>query len=202
VNFVNDLLIPHLAARSVWAIPLEIGSASGAKQVGGNVSVGRLVADMVALSRTGKFVTSFVDRYGFEGERGMPANELEQLVNKNVRAMAGRHAENVKTFITVFEFESLLLSDVEAFSILDDFTPRMIMSLRRLREKYESPEEINGGYHTAASRQILNICTKYKKATDGPKVALEIGLEKIRNECYRFNQWLTWLENPFSEPSW
>jgi len=198
-EFVASLLAPHLRECSVYIKPVLIGTGP---RRGGGVSVRSLGSRMASMSRSGSIVTSFVDLYGFGGRKGLPADELELLVSRDVRKRARSSSENVKPFAIVHEFEALLLSDVEAFSVIRGVTPRMIKHLRWLMRGYKSPEEINDGYHTTPSRRILGIFPAFIKHIHGPDIAATIGLRKIREMCPRFNQWLTWLENPFSEPSW
>ena len=70
----------------------------------------------------------------------------------------------------------------------------MISKLLKIRNEFESPEHINGGYNTAPSRRIIQIYSKYEKITDGLNVALDIGLDIIRRECPMFNSWIERIE--------
>ena len=56
--------------------------------------------------------------------------------------------------VVVHEFESLLFSKPEMFKIWFD-DERMISKLLKIRNEFESPEHINGGYNTAPSRRII-----------------------------------------------
>ncbi|MHB1654173.1 MAG: DUF4276 family protein [Desulfitobacteriaceae bacterium] len=61
---------------------------------------------------------------------------------------------------------------------------------------FSSPEHINEGFVTAPSKRIGSLIPEYldSKRIAGPLVAKEIGLEKIRQKCRHFNDWLRSLE--------
>jgi hypothetical protein len=61
--------------------------------------------------------------------------------------------------------------------------------LRRIREQFKTPEEINDGKETAPSKRILHLFKSYQKVTNGYQIAQEIGIDVIRNECPHFNEW-------------
>jgi len=56
-------------------------------------------------------------------------------------------------------------------------------------------EEINDNPATVPSRRLLTLFPSYQKTFHGPLIVKKTGLEKIREECRHFNQWLTQLEN-------
>jgi Domain of unknown function (DUF4276) len=63
------------------------------------------------------------------------------------------------------------------------------------REAFSSPEHINDDPLTAPSKRILKCCDGYEKPLHGSLIAIDIGLEAIRQQCQHFNQWLLRLEN-------
>ncbi len=46
----------------------------------------------------------------------------------------------------------------------------------------------------AQSKRILRNCPGYEKLIHGSLIAMDIGLDRIRNECAHFNEWLMKLE--------
>ena len=91
------------------------------------------------------------------------------------------------------EFEGLLFSDVDAFERL--FRDPPITDLRSIRSAFDTPEDINDSAKTAPSKRIARLIRSYRKTLDGPLLALEIGLERIRSECPGFDAWLRRLES-------
>ena len=60
---------------------------------------------------------------------------------------------------------------------------------------FETPEDINDSSETAPSKRIESLLPSYQKVVDGPEIIAAIGLEVVREECPRFNGWLTRLES-------
>jgi hypothetical protein len=62
--------------------------------------------------------------------------------------------------------------------------------LQRIRDQFESPEHINNNPDTAPGKRIKALITEYDKVIYGSLVALEVGLEGIRQECPLFDRWV------------
>ncbi|PCI01522.1 MAG: hypothetical protein COB76_01195 [Alphaproteobacteria bacterium] len=63
-----------------------------------------------------------------------------------------------------------------------------------LKKFNNEPEKINNSPDTAPSKRLLGK-TNYKKTVHGPNIAEEIGLDKIRDICPNFDQWLVEIES-------
>ena len=85
-----------------------------------------------------------------------------------------------------------MFSDVEAFGRILPDTP--VAELKSIRSEFVTPEDINDHADTAPSKRLETLIPSYQKPLVGPVVALEIGLDKIRSECPRFDAWLRSLE--------
>ena len=194
-EFSKDILTTHLRAHGIEMQPILLGRARGHGAGGGNVSVGRLASEMVYLYRSFDVVTSLVDFYGFKDKRDKTAEELEALVRGQVQQKIGWNQNRVLPYVQEHEFEGLLFSDVDAFSTLVDAPFESVDLLRNIRAGFETPEDINGNKPTAPSRRIKEVFPHYRKRLHGPLVAMEVGLESIRAECPRFNEWITSLES-------
>jgi len=97
-------------------------------------------------------------------------------------------------YVQVYEFEGLLFSNVDVFK--EEFDQAPVRELRAIRSKFPTPEDINDSAKTAPSRRIRNLIgQRYQKSVNGPSLAAKIGLDTIREECRRFDEWLTRLEN-------
>ena len=64
-----------------------------------------------------------------------------------------------------------------------------------IRGQFETPEDINDNPETAPSKRIAGAIPRYNKRLHGPLLTKEISLEIIRDECPRFNDWMTRLES-------
>ena len=194
-EFVGQVLMEHLRRRSVEPQPILLGRARG-RYGGGNVSAERLGHEMAYLLRSFDAVTSLVDYYGFRKKGDLTVDELEERVKRQVGTRY-RHADPSKKalpYIQRHEFESLLFSDVDVFSELIDVTGASVEQLREVRARFLTPEDINDSSNTAPSKRIAGAISTYNKNLDGSLLAMKTGLTVIRDECPRFNDWITRLE--------
>ena len=186
-EFVKRVLTPHLWERGVDPTPIGLN---------GNVTVERLAADMARLFRNFDRVTSLVDFYGFRDKGSATPNELEQkileVIDSKVRRFNQSHAI---PYVQQYEFEGLLFSNVCAFANLVNVPQQTIAELRRIRLEFCTPEHINDDFNTAPSKRIAKAIPRYQKVVDGPLIAEATGLDAIREECLRFDQWVTRLES-------
>ena len=149
---------------------------------------------MLVLRGSFHAVTSLVDFYGFAGKENRTVEALEQhLSNEIMNRAGGAKAKCVFPYVQKYEFESLLFSDVEAFRVAN-VSDVAIESLTRIRKRFATPEDINDDPETAPSKQIERVAPRYKKRIHGPRVALRTGLARIREQCPRFHDWLSRLE--------
>ncbi len=185
-EFVKEVLSGHLRIRGVEPQPVLLN---------GNVTLDRLGSDIAKLFWSFDFVTSLVDFYGFRDKGDATPEELEQLIHGEVVAKINQSFDESRIFPYVqrHEFEGLLFSDVNAFDYLD-ISEETLDALRNIRSQFPTPEDINDNVDTAPSKRLKSLIPRYDKRVAGPLVALEIGLDRIRAECPRFNEWLVRLE--------
>lgn len=198
VAFVQCCLAPHLQGFGVQAYPSILRTPSSGQHRGGRVTVERLVKFMAHEFRNCQGITTLVDFYGFHKKATRTNVELEQSILRGLQqAIPGLNPKRVRPYLQMHEFEALLFSDVKAFQLIDGCDVPTRQALQDIRNRYESPEDINDGKETAPSKRILG-CLKpgcYSKTEHGPLIAGHIGLATIRRQCPGFNQWLAWLEN-------
>jgi len=115
------------------------------------------------------------------------ANHLEKEWSKDINQI------NFIPYISLHEFEALLFSELKAFE--DWFEKETVDKLRKEIDQFQTPEHVNNGSETAPSKRILKYCPDYEKPLHGSIIAQSIGLEKIRNQCTHFDNWLKKLEN-------
>jgi hypothetical protein len=92
------------------------------------------------------------------------------------------------------EFEGLLFSDCAAFG-QGIGQPGMESEFKRIRDQFETPEDINDSPATAPSLRVVALVPSYEKPFLGTLAALQIGLESIRAECRHFATWVSRLES-------
>ena len=151
---------------------------------------------MALLSQSHDSVTSLVDFYEFprKGDRSVDVLETDVREKIGERVGAGWDENKVFPYVQMHEFEGLLFSDVEVFATQVDFPRDCVTALRAVREQFATPEDINDDYETAPSRRIASVIPRYDKRLHGPILAEEIGLDRIRAECPRFDAWVSRLE--------
>lgn len=197
-EFVKRVLAEHLRAKGVEPQPVLIGE-HGKGNKGGNVTVKRLTSDMAKLYWSFDAVTSLVDFYGFRGKTDRSVERLERHLLEKIRDRIHRHREwdesKVFPYVQRHEFEGLLFSDVNAFPSVMDVPDESVLRLRRIRSQFSTPEDINDEPETAPSKCIARTIAMYRKALHGPLIAETIGLDAIREQCPRFNQWVERLES-------
>ena len=189
-EFVKQMLADHLWSKDITVQPVLLGG-------GGDVTVERLARDMANLLPSFDCVTSLVDFYGFRDKGRATVDELEKIIDEKVNDNIRRSWDQSRVFSYVqqHEFEGLLFSDVRAFAGLIDVPDGAVDALREIRSQFSTPEDINDSSDTAPSKRIAALIPRYQKVVDGSVLAAEIGLDAIRAECPRFNDWLTRLES-------
>ena len=189
-EFVKKSLAAHLQGRRIYPTPILIGRARRRVQGGGNVTIDGLAKEMRHLWYRFDAVTSLVDFYGFRGKGTKSPECLVQAIQSHIGLADDR---SVFPYVQVHEFEGLLFSDVEAFARV--FPDAPVADLRSIRSAFNTPEDINDSSETAPSKRIGRLIRGYRKTKDGPLLAREIGLDRMRCECPRFHSWLRRLES-------
>lgn len=195
-EFIKTVIADYLRSRGVEPTPILVGAGrSGPK--GGNVSIKRLVGDMVNLSYSFDAVSSLVDFYGFRGKGEKSSEELEREIGNALkdRLASNWREDRVLPYVQRHEFEGLLFSDVDAFSSAVNATADAVDGLRQVRSEFRTPEDINDSASTAPSKRIKQQIPGYQKARDGSLVARATGMDRMLDECPRFHDWVRALES-------
>lgn len=196
-RFVSSVLADHLRPLGVEPTPVLIGRARGSMG-GGNVNLDKLASEMAILYWSHDFVTSLVDFYGFRGKGDRTVEQLEYDLSEEVQSRI-RHRwdqRRVAPYVQMHEFEGLLFSDVRVFgAVIPGVLDQSIAKLGEVRSQFPTPEDINDDPNTAPSKRIADAIPAYQKLLYGPQIAMDTGLDTIRGECRRFDDWLTRLES-------
>ena len=183
-KFVNKSLVPYLQKRKIYIQPILLAG-------GGDVYIPRVKKDLNNLARSFDKVTTFYDFYGF---RGKDADEnKESLEQKILDSVAVPLRDRIIPYVQMYEFEGLLFSSPAAIENNVHHNGLSDWATEILNEFDGDPERINDSEQTAPSKRLLKK-TDYIKTVHGPEIALEIGLDRLREKCSGFNAWMNQLE--------
>jgi hypothetical protein len=177
--------------------PSLLRSPSG-RHRGGRVTVERLVKFIACEYHQTDRITTLVDYYGFQNRLQRSKEELEADIRKGIAiATTGYDERFVLPYVQMYEFEGILFSDPNAFEWVEDgWNEQTCLALTQVRQAFSSPEEINDSTETAPSKRILSIFEKgsYSKTEHGPLIAEAIGVDTIREQCPRFDAWVSQIQ--------
>jgi hypothetical protein len=204
-RFVKDVLSPHFFDRQLFFFPTILVTKrvkNGPNFKGGVTNFAKFQNDAQRLlnSAGDALVTTLLDYYrlptDFPGMESRPMNGTALQRVTHVEAAITQHfgsLPNLLTFLVLHEFEALLFSSAEEL-------PRALYGIHKqpefeaIRASVATPEEINERPEHAPSKRIEAMFPAYKKTLHGPTTAARIGLERIREECPHFNDWINKLE--------
>ena len=204
-RFVKDVLAPAFFDRELFfhaTILVTKRVKNGPNFKGGVTNFAKFKNDAQRLlnSASGALVTTMLDYYrlpqDFPGMKSRPTHGTPiQRVTHVEDAIAGHFDSqpNFVPFLVLHEFEAWLFSSGTEL-------PRALTESRRqkefeaIRASVATPEEINERPEFAPSKRIADMFPAYKKTLHGPTTAARIGLERIREECPHFNDWMNKLE--------
>ncbi len=197
-NFVDNCLQPYLSDyHGLYDVSARILGKPGHK--GGRVAYSRVKTDVDLLlkQRGDAVVTTFFDYYGMGTDfPGYTGCQKQPYVDGRIDCLEQNLALAIDSwrfipYIQKHEFEALLFaSGIPLTKYLSDATCTAIDSVRG---SYNTPEDINSG--DPPSYRLDAIFRKhekvgYKKTTNGPILALELGIQTLMSECPRFAGWL------------
>ncbi|MDP3655170.1 MAG: DUF4276 family protein [Rhodoferax sp.] len=212
-TFVNELLAPHLLQHGYSTVSARlIGNARQRERRGGIKAWSAVKEDIGRhlQSDKGSVATTMVDYYA------LPASGVKAWPGR-AEANAKPHADKATTveaalaldlsntlalpnasqrfvpFVVLHEFEALLFSDCTAFAS-GISRPDLSADFQRIRNDFATPENINDSPMSAPSKRVEALIPGYEKPLLGVLAALEIGLEKMRQECPHFADWVGRLE--------
>ena len=201
-TFVNEVLANHLEPNVVSA--RIIGNARQRERRGGIrpwPSVKKDISNHL-LGDPSCLATTMVDFYGLpEAWPGRAQSKNHGSTETKAQCVEDAMRDDLSVemsarflpFVVMHEFEGLLFSDCAAFSRGIN-RPDLEEEFRKIREQVESPEEIDDSPITAPSKRVEALVPGYEKPLLGVLAVVEIGLNRIRNECPHFRSWLQQLE--------
>jgi hypothetical protein len=203
-TFVQSVLQPHFTQYEIYLSPRQLGKPQHKR---GICEYPLARQDILATLKqeTHTFCTTMFDYYGMppdwpkrEEARHKPFAEkfamVEDAILSDIASQLGGRFDRSRLipYVQMHEFEALLFSDPKTLAggleLADD------VPLRRIRDQFKSPEEINDSQQTAPSKRIVELKPRYGKVTDGVRISQKIGLDAIQAQCPHFNEWIGKLE--------
>lgn len=204
-RFVKDVLGPFFWGKDLFFHPTILVTKrvkDGPNFNGGVSNFAKFQNDARRLlaSAGGALVTTLLDYYGlpvdFPGMDSRPAHGTPLQRVRHVEsaiAQAFGSPASFRPFLALHEFEAWLFASPEEL-------PRVMTETHKqpefaaIRSSVSTPEEINERPQYAPSKQIEALFPAYKKTLHGPTTVRRIGLERIRDECAHFHDWMSVLE--------
>ena len=200
--FCNDVLHSHFLSKDIVLEAPTIKHSNG-----GIVAWDTLKKQIVKHLNEGNcMVSMFVDYYRIRDSYHFPGwmeakgklnlyDRMHYLFEQMSQDMDEKLRPRFVPYIQLHEFEGLLFSDISVFP--DNFTKEQLdyKQLESAVSEFSTPEEINNSPATAPSERLKKAVSGYDKVTDGAFLAMEIGLDTIREKCILFNEWMGRLEN-------
>ncbi len=204
-SFVKDVLAPVLWSRQVSLIPRILGVPG---HRGGRTNYARVKKDVMLQLKQDQttYCSTMLDFYGLgEGFPGMPlppnlsnlekVKRIERAVKADVMAQVPDLRPDIRflPYLQLHEYEGLLFSDPEAFASRIG-QPQLAPQFRRIRDGFITPEDIDDNPQTAPSKRVLSVYPAYGKVIDGTLAARAVGIDRMRQECPHFREWVERLE--------
>jgi len=202
-TFIREVLDPYLQNKNVCLIPklaVTRRVKSGPDFKGGIVSYGKAKNDITRLLKDSSvsIVTTMIDFYGlptdFPGKATLPnGSGYQKVLHLENEFQKDIASPKFLPYLSLHEFEAMIFVAPE--HLLQVF-PKVNKNqeLAEIIAKFNSPEEINDDPQTAPSKRLEKLFPKYQKTSDGPLIVIETGVDRIRSQCFHFNEWLTKLE--------
>jgi hypothetical protein len=191
-DFISKILKDHLGnSKSIQPVVVTTKRViNGPNHKGGDISLDRAAEQTSRLIHSFDYVTTLYDFYGFK-DKG--ADSVEQLEWKLAQRVAPALPDKFKPYVQKHEFECFMFCN-------PSITARLVgdaaqtENIADIRQKFQTPEDINDSPATAPSKRLKSIFPQYDKVFHGIDIVRQTGLSAIRTECPRFNSWLQWLE--------
>ena len=195
-SFVNNLLTDYFSQKEIQVTPIICTTkrTSVRKFKGGISSFEKFSKELkiICKQHPNEKVTTMIDYYGLPNDFpgiNLPEPDIYKKVEQiEVSIKENIGVENLSVYISLHEFESLLYSEPNVFCSFGNSVDRQI---KEIKENFNNnPEKINDSKETSPSKRILGCIADYSKISDGTKLAKEIGIEKMMQECKHFKEWI------------
>ncbi|NQS96872.1 MAG: DUF4276 family protein [candidate division Zixibacteria bacterium] len=205
--FIKDVLTPHLSRLNVFPRALLVTTKKTRirRYKGGGSQYKHykktILNSIKQFSATDNYFSSMIDLYKLP--RGFPGNAEAQTIRDKFSRISFledklktdiNHPRNqFMPYLQLHEFEAILFSKPDAFKYKYPFDDSKVNELKAEIETFTNPELIDDD--NPPSKRIKKKLRTYEKVADAPILALEIGLDIIRQKCPHFNEWISKLES-------
>ena len=207
-SFVKKVLQPYLRSYGIVAKPILVTTNRSKRAQGGIVNfshIERDIQDTLKQWSSNNYehhvVTTFIDYYALPNDfprfsEAQQYFEPYQRVECLEKAFAERiHSSRFLPYIQLHEFETLVLCGYQYLAAYYPDCKGLEEKLKKEFTSQENPEFIDGGTTTAPSKRILKLLEstykkKYNKPFMGAYVTAQVGIERLRELCFHFNQWV------------
>lgn len=203
-TFVNQVLSPDLVSKGIGLVPKILATKitkQGKQYKGGVSTYARAKRDLLRLMRDSSavLVTTMLDYYALPDDfPGMATRPVSPDPYVRVKHVEDAFASDVSDsrflpYLSVHELEAILFADLDACSYVFNDN-NVLATLKAVRQAFANPEHIDEGPSTAPSKRILAVFDAYQKVVHGAQAGKAIGVQKIREQCPHFDEWLRRLE--------
>jgi len=204
-SFVSKVLAPTLWPCQVYLNPIILGPPG---HKGGNPKYDRVKKDVVNQLKQDRtaYCSTMLDFCGLGSDfPGMPLPaslqnpdkvlRIERAIKEDIVAELPDLRPDIRflPYLQLHEYEGLLFSDPVAFATGIEQV-HLTQQFQIIRSRFGTPEDINDDPNTAPSKRVLRAYPAYRKPLDGTLAAQAVGIERMRQECPHFREWLEQLQ--------
>ena len=208
---MNNVLKPYLIANGIVAVKSVLVCTNRQESAcGGLVSFHKVVNDLNIMMKSNEdnnserhvFTTMF-DLYALPGD--FPAYaDAQQIIERYERVAAIEKAfsdsicsDRFIPYIQLHEFEALVLCGLDFLKKIYIGCDKQIEQLKSELNNVGNPELVNDGPDTAPSKRIIKAIEggkkklySYDKPKSGKNVTQNVGIDRLREQCRHFNEWV------------
>jgi len=208
-SFVKKGLQPYLRSYGIVAKPILVTTSRNKLAQGGIVNfshIERDIQDSLKQWSSNAYehhvVTTFIDFYALPND--FPGSkEAQQHLDpyQRVECLEKALGERIQSsrflpYIQLHEFETLVLCGYQYLAAYYPDCKGLEEKLMNEFTSHDNPEYIDGGATTAPSKRILKLLEstykkKYNKPFMGAYVTAQVGIERLRELCFHFDQWVS-----------
>ena len=192
-DFIKQLNKNYFNKINISLKPVGINDKQ--KNIGGNVSIARVVNFLHNHSNMYNMLTTFIDFYRLKNKGNKKVSELEEEIKKEFYNDNKYKNKILIPYIQMHETEALWFSDINAIIRVKNANEQQQEDLSKIIEKYKNPEDINDSYETAPSKRLENIFCDYSKVIDGKEISNKISINIFIEKCPRFSKWVNEISN-------
>ena len=208
-TIVEQTFAPYVGARGLSLHAKVIGKPG---HKGGIRSFEAVRKEILALLRQERnsHVSTFFDYYGLPENwpgvreaKGKKAREIAAIVETAMRSEVQRKMDasddpsRFVPYVQMHEVEALLCSDPKVMANVFE-RPDLEAPLIQVLDECGECEEIDDHEATAPSKRIEKLFPTYRKGSGirahAPLIVRRIGVDRLRQACPHFNEWMTKLE--------